>query len=191
MTTATVSASETAIAGGVLGTDVGGRVRGLQSGYRARGSGSRACPTTVPSGGDYLCATFDAGWKLKLWAKGAGPFEHVGQHLYINQAGTTSGSSMSQYLNDLRKVYANYGGEPATKQTHITEFGWSTGSVTPTVQAQNLQTAYQTFRGSSYVGRAYWYRTQDLGVTGDLYGLVQGDGALKASFSAYQTYATY
>jgi hypothetical protein len=98
---------------------------------------------------------------------------------------------LPKYLNDLRKIYTNYGGDPSSKQTHVTEFGWSTGSVSPMMQAQNLQTAYQTFKGTSYVGPGYWYRTQDLGVTGDYYGLLDTNANHKASFAAYQLYASY
>jgi hypothetical protein len=178
------------VAGGVLGLDPGGTHKGAHNGFQAKGGGGN-CPSTVPSGGDYLCSTYAMGWKVAGWTKGAGPFDAVGQHLYINQGTTTSTSTVQKYLNDLRKIYTNYGGEPSSKKTQVTEFGWSTGSVSPTIQAQNLQTAYQTFKADSYVARAYWYRTQDLGVTGDYYGLVDTNGNQMPSFAAYQQYATY
>jgi hypothetical protein len=177
------------VSGGLLGLDSGGTHRGAHNGYRTKGGGT--CPSTVPSGGDYLCSTYSMGWQVAGWSKGAGPFDGVGQHLYINQATTTSSSTVQKYLNDLRKIYTTYGGDPASKQPQVTEFGWSTGSVSPSVQARNLQTAYQTFKRTSYLGRGYWYRTQDLGVTSDYYGLVDTNGNQKSSFTAYQQYATY
>ena len=178
------------VSGGLLGLDSGGTHRGAHNGFKAKAAGGN-CPSTVPSGGDYLCSTYTMGWKIAGWIKGAAPFDAVGQHLYINQGTTTSSNTVQKYLNDLRKIYTNYGGEPTSKQTQVTEFGWSTGSVSPSIQAQNLQITYQTFKGASYVGRGYWYRTQDLGVTGDYYGLVDTNGNQKPSLAAYQQYATY
>jgi hypothetical protein len=131
------------------------------------------------------------GWQYAGWTKGAGPFDAVGQHLYINQGTTSSSSTIQKYLNDVRKIYVNFGGDPSSKQTQVTEFGWSTGSVSSTVQAQNLQNAHSAYKGTSYVGRAYWYRNQDLGVAADYYGLIDTNANQKPSFSAYQHYATY
>lgn len=147
----------------------------------------------MPSGGDYLCATYDAGRNYAGWSSGTSPFDAVGQHLYVDQASTTSSSKLSSYLSDLRKVYVNYGGEPSSKQTHVTEFGWSTGSVSASVQAQDLQVAYQTFKPSKtdFVARAYWYRTQDLGVAADYYGIVDTNGGVKPAYATFQQYAAY
>ena len=178
------------VSGGLLGLDSGGSHNGAHNGYKSKGGGAN-CPSTVQSGGDYLCSTYSMGWQYAGWLKGAGPFDATGQHLYINQGSTASSSYVGKYLNDVRKVYVNFGGDPSSKQTQVTEFGWTTASVSLTVQAQNLQTAYQTFKSTSYVGRGYWYRTQDLGVTNDDYGLVDTNGNRKPSFASYQQYATY
>jgi hypothetical protein len=61
------------------------------------------------------------------------------------------------------------------------------------VQARNLQTAFGAFRSLSFVGRAFWFSVQDIPEAGRgiFYGLVDGDGAKKPSFGAYQSYATY
>src|ERR1051326_6734166 len=179
-----------AVSGGLLGLDSSAAHNGAHNGYKGKG-GDGNCPSTVPSGGDYLCSTYGMGWQYAGWTKGAGPFDSVGQNLYVNQGTSTSSSNIQKYLNDLHKVYGNFGAEPSSKQTLVTEFGWTTASVSLTIQAQNLQTAYQTFKGTSYVGRGYWYRTQDLGVTSDYYGLVDTNGNQKPSFTAYQQYATY
>jgi hypothetical protein len=60
-----------------------------------------------------------------------------------------------------------------------------------------LETAYATFNptytGSgavTYVGRAYWFRTQDT-FFGDSHGLIDPNGTNKASFTSYQRTATY
>jgi hypothetical protein len=190
MTAKTANPAAIVISGGLLGLDAGGHGRsGLSNGYKS--ANASACPSSVPSGGDYLCATYDMGRKYDGWTNGHSPFDVVGQHLYINQGGSTTGNAVSKYLNDLRGVYESYGGEPAARQTQVTEFGWSSGSVSLNTQAKNLQTAYQTFKGTPSIARAYWYRTQDLGVAADYYGLVDTNGGLKPAFSAYQKYAAY
>jgi hypothetical protein len=178
------------VSGGLLGLDAGGTHKGAHSGYKTKGGGGN-CPSTVPSGGDYLCSTYSIGRQVAGWQQGAGPFDAVGQHLYVDQAAATSSSTVQKYLNDLRKIYTTFGGDPSSKQTDVTEFGWSTGSISPSLQAQNLRTAYQTFKRTSYLGHAYWYRTQDLGVAADYYGLVDTNGNQKPSFAAYQQDATY
>jgi hypothetical protein len=53
--------------------------------------------------------------------------------------------------------------------------------VNEVVQADNLEVAFSTFRDTAYVERGYWYRTQDLGVANDFYGLFRGDGTRKPS----------
>jgi len=178
------------VSGGLLGLDSGGAHAGARNGFKAK-VGAAKCPSTVASGADYFCSTYAMGWQVAGWIKGAGPFDAVGQHLYVDQGTTTSSKAVQTYLTDLRKVYTAFGHESSSKQTHVTEFGWSTGSVSPSIQAQNLQTAYQTFRGTSYVGRGYWYRTEDLGVTNDYYGLLDTNGTQKLSFAAYQQFAIY
>jgi hypothetical protein len=190
ITAPTANPSDVVVSGGILGLDPGGHGRsGLNNGYKAKAG--TTCPTAVPSGGDYLCATYDMGREYDRWVAGHSPFNAVGQHLYINQSGTTTGKNISTYLSDLRTVYEAYGGEPATLTTHVTEFGWTTGSVSTNTQAKNLQTTYQTLKGTSFVARAYWYRTQDLGVANDYYGLLTTNGVQKPAFSAYQRYAAY
>lgn len=131
------------------------------------------------------------GWQLAHWTKGAAPFSSVGQHLYINQSTQTTSNTVQSYLNDLRNVYTTFGGQPSSTQTHVTEVGWSTGYVSARVQARNLQTAFQTFQSTTYVGRGYWFRTQDLPIHSDYFGLVDNNNTHKPSFSAYQQCATY
>jgi hypothetical protein len=186
----TANAISAVVFGGLLGLDSSGSHNGAHNGYKGK-TGAGNCPSTLSSGSDYLCSTFSMGWQHAGWVKGAGPFDAIGQHLYINQASSTRNKTVQGYLTDVRNVYVKFGGEPSSKQTQVTEFGWSTGSVSPTLQAQNLQMAYQTFKATSYVGRAYWYRTRDLGVSVDYYGIVDTDGNQKMAYASYQQYATY
>jgi hypothetical protein len=196
----------TFISGGLLGHDVGAKHQGLQGTYAGRPAG---CPSTLPSGGEYLCAIYAMGRARAGWTAGASPFDHVGQHLYIRQSTAVTRAELVAYLEDLRRVYLAYGGEPPSKQTHVTAFGWTTapfGSTTafvsPEQQAQNLETAYRTFHDLSparggYVARAYWFRTRDAERPPsypdyfDYFGLADPQGTPKPAFGAYQRDAAY
>jgi hypothetical protein len=153
-----------------------------------------SCSSTVPSGADYLCATYSKGKQYAGWKAGGYPLDQVGQHLYVDQGTTTSASKLKNYLQDLRNAYVFYEGSRTTKKTHVTEVGWSTSSISAADQATNLRTAYNTFKPSRqlpYVGRAYWFNIQDVTEASLFFGLVDDGGQQKASFSAYQTAAAY
>jgi hypothetical protein len=201
--------SATFISGGLLGHDLDVKHQGLQGTYRPAGDGTTNCPSRLPSGGDYLCAVYDAGRTHAGWDPRRSPFDHVGQHLYIKQSTMVTSADITAYLDDLRTVYLTYGGEPASTQTHITAFGWTSapfGStkafVSPSLQAQNLATAYKTLRYKSvsrggYVARAYWFRTRDAehppsspGYL-DYFGIAEPNGDPKPAFAAYQLHAAY
>ena len=113
-----------------------------------------------------------------------------------------TGANLTNYLEDLRKVYITYGGEPPSTQTHVTAFGWRTDAVDASTQAQNLRIAYTTFRSLSpsrggYVARAFWFRTRDEKDPAhnpgyaDYYGLTDPSGGPKPAFTAYQKHAAY
>ncbi len=153
------------------------------------------CTSTVPTGADsgasYLCSTYRMGRTYAGWTSGAYPMDQVGQHLYLDQGGPTSNSKITTYLKDLRNAYVAYEGSKTRKKTHITEVGWQQPSVSFDVQAQNLSTAYSTFRNTSYVGRAYWFSGQDVPEGGVYFGLVDSDGVHKPAFATYQSAAVY
>jgi hypothetical protein len=149
------------------------------------------CPTGVPSGADYLCATYEMGLAHVGWQPDAFPFDHVGQHIYIDGGGPTSEEKLRFYLEDVRDAYLLYEGAESRKTTHITEFGWSTKDLSPEIQAQNLLTAYDTFRQVGYVARAYWFHAQDVPEANLFYGLTDASGLKKRAFSVYQDVAAY
>ena len=74
------------------------------------------------------------------------PFDHVGQHLYIDVGRPTTEEKLRFYLDDSRDAYLSYEGVESPKMTDITEFGWSTKDVSQELQAENLLTAFDTFR---------------------------------------------
>jgi len=199
------------ISGGLFGHDIGGASvtimeRGQPRQAIKRGDFAPArvpgrppsgdtspCPSTLTNGGDYLCATYDAGIAKAKWQKGRYPLDHIGQHLYVDQGGATSAAKLSSYLDDLRNAYLKYEGKRTTKQTHLTEFGWQTptGGLSEATQAANLQVAYDTFKKTTYVARAYWFAIQDVPAALLYFGLLRDDGSQKPAFATYQTAAAY
>ena len=132
------------------------------------------------------------------WRAGNYPLDRIGQHLYVDQGGLTTGSKLTTYLQDVRNAYVAFEGTSTPKQTEVTEFGWvaNPGSATYSSdaanQSQNVQTAYSTFHTTSFVARADYFAAQDVPEGSVFYGLVEGDGTtFKPSFTAYQTAGAY
>jgi hypothetical protein len=154
-----------------------------------------ACTSTVPAGADsgasYLCATYKMGRERAGWRAGASPFDDLAQHLYLDQGGATSGTKLTTYMKDLRTAYVAYEGAKTAKRLHITEVGWEQPSVGLDVQAQNLRTAYDTFKRTSYVARSYWFNTLDQWEADLYFGLFDWQYLAKPALSAYQSRATF
>ena len=94
--------------------------------------------SVVPSGADYLCETYTMGrWKAG-WGR-SGPFDHVGQHLYIDQGSTTSAGKINQFLSEVRQAYVAFEGTGTTKRTEVTEIGWNTYSFPDAATAESAQ----------------------------------------------------
>lgn len=155
------------------------------------------------TGGQYLTDTYtqgknNASWETTKQTYGSYPLDIIGQHLYIDQGIKTSAAKINSYLNDVRNAYVEQEEGTTNKKTVITEFGWTTASVNQTVQSQNLQTAYQTFKNAGFVQNAYWFNAQD-NPFGDLYfglqtaGSAQDNytGVRKKSFATYQKFANF
>ena len=150
-----------------------------------------SCPTTLPSGSDYLCSTYDLGIAKAGWTRPY-PLDRVGQTLYVDQGGPTSAQKLGAYVQEIRSAYAGYEGASADqKKTIVGEVGWETkpAYVTPATQGDNLRIAFQAFAATSFVERAFWFNVQDVPEADLFFGLADGAGAHKASFGAYQTYA--
>ena len=143
------------------------------------------------SGSGYLSSTYAMGTEDAGWTDGVYPLDGVGQHLYLDASSTTSTDKLTGSLQAVRDATLEYEGVDTSKSTYITEVGWSTSDVTPSIQAQNLQTAYTTFQGAGYIAQAYWFSVQDIPEAGLSYGLVDKNGVQKLAFRAYQLYATH
>ena len=156
------------------------------------------CTSSVPSGADYLCNTYSMGRQKAGWRAGAYPLDGIGQHLYVDQGGLTTSAKIASYLQDVRAAYVAFEGAATPKKTEVTEFGWVADPSSATYptdaanQAQNIQTAYTTFRATAYVSRADYFVAQAVPEGSVFYGLVQGDGTTyKPAFAAYQSAAGY
>jgi hypothetical protein len=149
-----------------------------------------SCPSLVPSGAEYLCATYEAGLQQAGWTYPY-PFDHVGQHLYIDQGGPTSERKVRAYLREVREAYLAYEGANSPKLIFLTEVGWTTATVSPTVQARNIVIAYDTVRRTPYVARTFWFSANDV-PEGDLFfGLADASGQKKPAFTVYQDVASF
>ena len=194
------------VSGGVLGHDIGGvstvrYVNGVPTRVTLRGErrgarpavriadgelASSACREAVTSGAVYLCDTYLMGIARAGWRSSAYPLDAVGQHVYVDQGGTTSQAKLVTYFQDVRDAYARFEGGTTGKPIQVTEIGWTTSFVSPAVQAGNVAITYDAVRAASYVARGYWFAVQDVPEAGLYYGLVTGDGGTKPAFGAYQ-----
>ena len=153
----------------------------------------------LASGSEYLRATYEqgkvnAGWNKIQATTGSFPLDGIGQHLYVDQGGTTSATKIDSYLLDVRNAYTAYEGKKTTKGTYVTEVGWATDRVDEDTQAKNLEIAYGQFSKTSYLRTAYWFQLRDIAAASLYYGLLTPFGppwTEKRSWDAYQTAAVY
>jgi len=213
--------SSTVVSGGLFGHDIGGasvvvtNPEGTRQRITKRGTvemekqlspqaldkplaSGPTCTSNVPSRADYLCSTYRMGQTKAGWKKAAYPMDAIGQHLYIDQGGITTSSKLTIYLQDVRKAYVAFEGASTPKKTQITEFGWVANpdsqyyAAEAGNQAQNVKTAYTTFKSTSFVTRADYFVVQDVPEAPVFYGLAQGDGTThKPAFAEYQRWAAY
>jgi hypothetical protein len=161
------------------------------------GAGTTASTTCVTAyadrttGADYLCTLYQRGIQLAGWTAGAYPMDDAAQQIYVDVGGPTTATKLGTFLADFRNAQLFYEGSATAKKVQITEFGWRTDYVSYKTQSDNLRTSYQKFKGTGYVGRAYWFNVQDIPEGGLYYGLKDTNGTSKPSFRTYQLNATY
>jgi len=153
----------------------------------------------LTSGSEYLRATYEqgkvnAGWDAIRATTGSYPLDGIGQHLYVDQGGTTSARKIGSYLRDVRNAYATYEGKKTAKETVVTEVGWATDRVSKATQAKNLEIAYGQFSKTSYLRTACWFQLRDIAAASLYYGLLtpfDPPWEEKPSWDAYGTAAVY
>lgn len=198
------------VSGGVVGHDPAGLTRlvaatptQLHGEYRPAKPMLRPDLSAAPSGAPYLISTYEqgvlyAGWNDIKQTYQSYPLDAVGQHLYVDQFGRTTSSTINAYLNDLRQAYLALEGGQTTKKTIVTEVGWSTAYVSAATQSDNLRVAYSTFKAAPFVSNAYWFSVQDVPEAGLYFGLQTGGSARdgykgkpKPAFRTYQKHAVF
>jgi hypothetical protein len=166
------------ISGGVFGHDIGGF-------------------NTGSAGADYLDSTYDVGihhtgkfaWAMGTY--GSYPLDAVGQHIYINQGGAVSTAWFGTYLDYVHNVLTAWEGAGTTKKTWLTEFGWTTASVSENRQSLNLDAAYNVLKGKGHVESGMWFQLDD-NPAGDMYyGIFRSNLTKKPSWTKFNTQTAY
>lgn len=163
-------AGSTIISGGLFGQNIGG----------------------IPSpGDDYLRDTYRQGSALANWTNdlqtdGRFPLDAIGQHIYVDQGGSTSSTTIKYFLDAVHNAASQSEPSPFSKPTVVTEIGWNTASVSESIQAANLATSFGLINQTSYVARAFWFNTQDTLSPGFDWGVYHSDGTPKPSLQAFQ-----
>ena len=166
----------TLVSGGILSVDGGGHVDPRNS------------------GADYLRQTYFMGlqvahtWDAVRAQFGGNPLDVVGQHLYLDQGGLVDTQHIIDAYRYMHDAYAAFG-DGATP-IYMTEGAWSTGTVSPALQALNLDMLYSMSENPlvPYVARVYWYLLRDGGSPDQAYGLETADGQPKPSFDRFRAY---
>lgn len=162
------------VSGGLFGHDIGGF-------------------NTGSAGIDYLTDTYDTGinytgkfaWALGTY--GTYPLDAIGYHIYINQGGAVSTSWFGTYLDWVKNAYTAYEGGGTTKKVWLTEFGWTTASVSDSTQSNNLNNSWGVIRGKSYVASAMWFQLEDNPPGNMYYGLFRSNLTKKPSWTPFST----
>jgi len=168
----------TVISGGLFGHDISG----FSSGN---------------AGADYLSSTYNVGinftgkfaWTMATY--GQYPLDAIGQHIYINQGGTVSSTWFGTYLDYVHNVLTSWEGAGSAKKTWMTEFGWTTVSVSEATQSSNLGTAYNVMNGKSYLKSGLQFVMDDNPAGGAYYGLFRPDLTKKPSWTTFNSKNAY
>jgi hypothetical protein len=119
------------------------------------------------------------------------PLDGIGQHLYLSQGGLVASNTFRQYLDWVRSAYTKYEGVTTPKKTFITEFGWTTTSVSQAVQDTNLVTAFAALNSASYVQMAIWFQWADNPAGAMYYGVTNDATGPKLAFADYQRFERF
>jgi hypothetical protein len=160
----------TIISGGLFGQNIGGQ----------------------PNPGDaYLRDTYRQGKALAKWGDdlktyGSYPLDAIGQHIYVDQSGSTSATTIKYFLDAVHNAASQNEPTPFSKPTVVTEIGWNTTSVSENTQASNLDVSFGFINQTTYVTRAFWFNTQDTLTSGFHWGTFHIDSTPKPSVKTFQ-----
>jgi hypothetical protein len=152
--------------------------------------------TYANAGAQYLDDTYSSGTNTHKGSSfnfiktnyNAYPLDGIGQHVYINQGGLSPSNTFRQYEDWVHQALTKYEGSASPKKTFITEFGWTTTSVSQGVQDTNLVTAFSAIQATPYVQMAIWFSWQDNTAANLYYGVLDPSGAPKQSYADFQRF---
>jgi hypothetical protein len=175
----------------VAAKDIGSPSLGIVSGgLLSTHSMTSKTLTAANTGATYLRDTYrrgkaNAGWESVKTAYGSYPLDAIGQHLYIDQWGSTSAARVEQAVGLMHSAYVAEEGGASSKPIYVTELGWATNNVQAPVQAQNLKAAYLRLKQLPYTPLTYWFFLQDVPSAGLYHGLLKSDGSQKPAWAAF------
>ena len=137
------------------------------------------------SGADYLQRLYSA--LAPSGSPATPPWDAVGQHLYMDQAGPAKPAHLQTYLNAIHAVITQNEGTATTRMVYVTEAAWTTapGAVTPDMQANNLRALYQVCRATPFVTVCTWFALQDNPAGAQFYGVYNADWSPKPAYGAF------
>jgi hypothetical protein len=113
------------------------------------------------------------------------PFDVIGMHYYIDQGGALVPEHLQLYLEMILETISYYEHDPS-RPVYITEAGWTTSSVSESVQASNLKAFYEVLGLNQFVQIRLWFQIRDHPAGAQYYGLRPADGSPKPAFAAFQ-----
>ncbi len=139
----------------------------------------------------YLSNTYRQGKALAKWGDdlttyGSYPLDVIGQHIYVDQWGSTSSAIIKSFLDAVHNASVQNEPPPCSKPTVVTEIGWNTTNVSESIQAANLGVSFDVINQTSYVTRAIWYDSHDTLTPGFNWGVRHSDDTPKPSLMAFQ-----
>jgi len=160
----------TIISGGLFGHNIGGQSN---------------------PGDVYLRDTYRQGKALAKWEDdlktyGSYPLDAIGQHIYVDQGGSTSATTIRYFLDAVHNAASQNEPPPFSKPTVVTEIGWNTASVSESTQASNLDVSFGCINQASYVTRAIWFNIQDTLTSGFHWGAFHIDSTPKPAVKTFQ-----
>ncbi|MBN1903016.1 cellulase family glycosylhydrolase [Candidatus Sumerlaeota bacterium] len=117
----------------------------------------------------YLQDVIDAGindlhWNEVLAKTGSYPLDGLGYHIYVKQGSSDPSEirhAMKSNLDAVWNVFTGLEGEDIDKKIYVSELGWTTDYVTESVQADNLDTAFNYLRSDSRIQLGVWFCLKD------------------------------
>jgi hypothetical protein len=106
----------------------------------------------------------DLHWNEVKTKTGSFPFDGLGYHIYVKQGSSDPSeirNKMKSNLDAVWGVFTDLEGEDTPKKIHVSELGWTTDYVTETVQADNLDTAFNYLKGDQRIRLGVWFCLKD------------------------------